>query len=333
MLTRRWLSGVLAALALGLLAVVWPARSDSQARPSNPHGQSRTMLANGKWLLTGGTTDSGTPAPAVILETNSNDIEVLSGELVHDHSWHTATLLPDGKVLIAGGVDRAGHVIADPEVFDPERQSFAPAPSTGLSARAYHSATLLTDGTVLLAGGVSDNNTPLSSADLWDFRTKTGKGLTTEMMPLGRRPISKLLPDGTVLLSTRTAQAAYEPWRLSFLPAHAESRDASLRENRGADVPLGAAIAIRFSKRLRAESLNSGTVALSDGVRHIDARIVPAEQGMLVFITPTAPLALATRYLVKIDGAKDESGSVFQYAASLRIIDGQQQTRGPIPPA
>jgi hypothetical protein len=255
-------------------------------------------------------------------------------------------LLPDGKVLIAGGLGKDGHVVAEPEIFDPERRSFESAPSSGLSARAYHSATVLTNGAVLLAGGVSDNNTPLRSADLWDFRTRTGKRLVAEMMSLGRRPISTLLPDGTVLLTAGTEEArmrrgkteVYERWRLSFLPLQAKPRDpefpamdASLSENRRSETPVGAVIGIRFSRPLRVESLNSRTVVLSDGAKQIDARIVPAEQGMLVFITPTAPLALAARYTLAIDGAKDERGIPFQYVASLRIIDGQM--RGPIPPA
>jgi hypothetical protein len=281
------------------------------------------MLPNGKWLLLGGQSDSGTVSPAVIVDPNSNDIEVLSGDLVRDRSWHTATLLPDGKVLIAGGLGKDGHVVAEPEIFDPERRSFEPAPSSGLSARAYHSATLLTNGSVLLAGGVSDNNTPLHSADLWDFRTRTAKRLAADMMPLGRRPISRLLPDGTVLLSARTEEAdspggktpVYQPWRLSFLPTYVKPPNPQFPVMDPANTVIG----IRFSRPLRAESLNSGTVKLSDGVKQIDARIVPAEQGMLLFITPTAPLLPATRYMLAIDGAKDERGIPFQYAASLCI--------------
>jgi hypothetical protein len=64
--TRKWLSGVLSALSLVLLAVAWPIMSDSQGRTNDSPGQSRTMLPNGKWLLIGGITDSGTVAPAVI---------------------------------------------------------------------------------------------------------------------------------------------------------------------------------------------------------------------------------------------------------------------------
>jgi len=145
---------------------------------------------------------------------------------------------------------------------------------------------------------------------------------------LSPQPVATLLSDGTVLLSARTAEAdlggikaqVYAPWLQSFLPSYAAPRnpqvsalEGSVPENRAADVPVDAVIGIRFSKRLRAESLSSATIVLSDGVRHVDARIVPAE-GILVFITPTEPLARATPYMVAIDGAKDEEGSPVPYS-------------------
>ena len=166
----------------------------------------------------------------------------------------------------------------------------------------------------------------LSSADLWDFRARTGTKLAAEMAPLGRRPVAKLLSDGSVLLSEHVDRGGinaqvYAPWLQSFLPSYAQPPDpvvsaveGSVPENRGTDVPVDTVIGIRFSKRLRAESLSAATVTLSDGVRHIDTRIVPAEQGMLVFVTPTAPLALSTLYMLAIDGAKDEGGSPLPYS-------------------
>jgi hypothetical protein len=283
MTTGKWSYGFLSGLVLMLLAVALPIISDSQERVS-----------------------IGTGA------------ELLSGKLIHDRSWYSATLLPDGKVLVFGGLDKAGHVIADPEIFDPEQQRFEPAPVSGLSARAHHSATLLTDGTVLLAGGVSDSGVAAHSADLWDFRTRTGKTLAAEMMALDRQPTARLLPDGTVLLS---GPQVYVPSLETFLASYARPLDpvvttveGSVPENRAADVPVDAVIGIRFSRRLRVGSVNAATVMLSDGLKNIGIRIVPAGQGMLVFITPKAPLDLGTSYMMAIDGVKDERGNPVPYS-------------------
>ncbi|RYZ40619.1 MAG: hypothetical protein EOO71_15370 [Myxococcaceae bacterium] len=68
---------------------------------------------------------------------------------------HTATLLADGRVLIAGGYapgrDGARPVSGTTEVFDPVAGTFSPGPDVG--ARAFHTASLLPKGTVLLTGG------------------------------------------------------------------------------------------------------------------------------------------------------------------------------------
>lgn len=66
---------------------------------------------------------------------------------------HTATLLPDGRVLIVGG-NSVTDTLASAEIYDPLTGSFAFAGSTG-TPRSTHTATLLPDGTVLVAGGNS----------------------------------------------------------------------------------------------------------------------------------------------------------------------------------
>ena len=66
-------------------------------------------------------------------------------------SGHTATLLKDGRVLLAGGEGSAGAV-STLEVFDPATSAFAFA-GTMSSARKDHAAALMADGRVLIAGG------------------------------------------------------------------------------------------------------------------------------------------------------------------------------------
>ena len=74
---------------------------------------------------------------------------------------HTATLLFDGKVLVAGGYN-GGH-LDSAELYDPASQTWI-ATSSLTSARARHTATLLSNGQVLAAGGLDG----LSSAELYD---------------------------------------------------------------------------------------------------------------------------------------------------------------------
>jgi hypothetical protein len=85
-------------------------------------------------------------------------------------SGGTATLLPDGRVLIAGGLDAAGtgDASAAAELFDPKTQTFT-ATGSVVVPRCANTATLLNDGRVLIVGGKSSNgaSTGLASAELF----------------------------------------------------------------------------------------------------------------------------------------------------------------------
>src|SRR5688572_2774018 len=63
---------------------------------------------------------------------------------------HTATLLPDGKVLVAGGFAGEANSLSSTEVFDPATRTFVPGGKMN-AARSSHTATLLPNGKVLIA--------------------------------------------------------------------------------------------------------------------------------------------------------------------------------------
>jgi N-acetylneuraminic acid mutarotase len=78
---------------------------------------------------------------------------------------HTATLLNNGDVLVAGGGNTA--TLSSAELYDPAANSWSPAASMATS-RQDHTATLLNNGTVLIVGGSDNNTVPLASAELYD---------------------------------------------------------------------------------------------------------------------------------------------------------------------
>ena len=77
---------------------------------------------------------------------------------------HTATLLGNGKVLVAGGVSSSGY-LASAELYDPATNTWSAAPSMN-SARYRCAATLLPTGKVLVAGGFFQGIT--ATAELYD---------------------------------------------------------------------------------------------------------------------------------------------------------------------
>ncbi|MFI5259540.1 MAG: kelch repeat-containing protein [Candidatus Limnocylindrales bacterium] len=126
-----------------------------------------------------------------------------AGTMTYPRSGETATLLPDGLVLIVGGYDN-GLPLASAELYDPETGIFSPTGSL-TNARYYHSATLLPDGQVLIAGGVDGGNT----AELFDPKRRafspTGSMATERVFQS-----STLLPDGRVLVAGGAQDASVE---------------------------------------------------------------------------------------------------------------------------
>ena len=123
---------------------------------------------------------------------------------------HTATLLNNGEVLVAGG-DASAVVLSSAELYNPSAGTFSYTGSMK-TARTFHGAALLSNGDVLIAGGESSLSpaTCLSSAELYNPSngtfTYTGS-LTTAMCGT----TATMLQDGKVLVSDGATAELYDP--------------------------------------------------------------------------------------------------------------------------
>jgi hypothetical protein len=115
---------------------------------------------------------------------------------------HTATLLPNGKVLVAGGYGMEGdyaNSLSSAELFDPATETWT-ATGTLNEKRRHHTANLLANGKVLIADGYGDVNDVLSTAELYDPAT----GAWTPTGALVAEPVvgtATLLTNGMVLVT------------------------------------------------------------------------------------------------------------------------------------
>jgi hypothetical protein len=179
----------------------------------------------------------GAEGTAAVTVTAPNPL-IAAGMMVTAHVQHTATLLADGMVLIAGGGT------ASAELFDPSTRRFA---LTGrmMRPRTGHSATLLPNGRVLIAGGETDPASyPASgTAELYDPATGTFSP-TGVMLQAQWDNSATLLPNGKVLITGGTTGSTsccpiaafpelYDPSTGSFTAAGAYATLGAVAETNG----------------------------------------------------------------------------------------------------
>jgi Galactose oxidase, central domain/Kelch motif len=130
---------------------------------------------------------------------NASGVFTNTGSLGTERARHTATLLPNDKVLVAGGINDDNGYLASGELYDPASGNWTVTGSL-LTARDLHTATLLPNGKVLVAGGSNDTSPRLASAELYDPAsgawTATGSLLTAR-----HSHTATLLPNGKVLVA------------------------------------------------------------------------------------------------------------------------------------
>ncbi|HXL79282.1 MAG TPA: kelch repeat-containing protein [Pyrinomonadaceae bacterium] len=146
----------------------------------------------------GSTHESSEPTNNPLAATDASTISPTSN-MTAARSGHTATLLPNGQVLIAGGMERNGVLFRSAELYDPTTGRFTAANQSMNTQRVGHSATPLRNGKVLIAGGWSSQGL-LATAELYD----PGAGVFT---PTGSMSVARgdftatLLASGDVLVA------------------------------------------------------------------------------------------------------------------------------------
>jgi N-acetylneuraminic acid mutarotase len=130
----------------------------------------------------------------------ANSFAALTATLTTPRGGHTATLLPNGRVLIAGGFNNSSIALNTAELFDPVTQTFTPLIATMTSHRANHTATLLPSGQVLLTGGNSAGVT-FNTAEVYDPVGNSFTALAPTMTTVRSVHTATLLPIGRVLLA------------------------------------------------------------------------------------------------------------------------------------
>jgi RHS repeat-associated protein len=303
------------------------------AQPSLSPGQTAAQLPDGRWLIV------GPQADATVLDATTGKATALAAKLVFARQGASATLLPDGTVLILGGQGRNGAFVNEAERYEPDTGRFAAIGAAGLISRAHHTATLLSDGRVLIIGGVDAKGQLVQEAELFDPAKLAVERFNARLQTARMRHVAALLPAGSVLAwgghdhaqSPLNQGELYDPASQRFTVVNAE-RAAELarpliaagpasilgldpaRDAR--DVSVTQRLSVRFDKRLAVATLSNQTVTLIGPNGSVPLKVVPAEGGLLLFITPREDLLPASRYTLFIKGAQDVHGQALPFVVS-----------------
>jgi RHS repeat-associated protein len=302
-------------------------------------GQSATLLPDGRWLLIGGQDAGGLPTASMfVVDGRNGQRQSLASHLNQARTGHSATLLPDGRILVLGGALTTGAIASAAERFDPATGVFETLPPTSLIPRARHTVTLLADGRLLVAGGVDARNVPLYDAELYNTVSGEVERFNAKLNSERLDDLAALLPASTVLLwggvdvhgVPLAGAEVYDPAQQRFIAVTAENAAAlagllesaaapavatSEPANGALQIGVEKTISISFSKRLDVASLNAQTVVLLGAEGAIEARVTPAERGVLLFVKPSRDLLPDSPYTLFISGAKDSAGRELPFTA------------------
>jgi len=191
------------------------------------YGHTATLLANGNVLVAGG--HGPTPQINYYPYPTSSSARIFNpvtgdwtptGSMGTARQWHTATLLPNGKVLAAGGHQQTPATIglASAEIFDPGTGTWTPTGSLGM-AREHHTATILPNGKVLVAGGTSFGAGLFTSTELYDPAAGTWSA-TGSLGSARVFHVTMQIQDGSVLVA-----GGFYPYPWSQYRANTERYD------------------------------------------------------------------------------------------------------------
>ncbi len=202
--------------------------SSAQSQTVNPRSTSTTASVSPTTVVVGqlstvtlSVADTATTGPS-----GAPGVFVAATNMLNTgRTGQAAALLPNGTVLVAGGEDSGGNVLASGETYDPTAGKFTVMPNSLTQGVTGATATLLPDGTVLFAGGSTDGTASGATgvAEIFDPIAQTFTQLSSALATPRYGATATLLATGKVLIAggengsgTLNSMEIYDPVAQTF---------------------------------------------------------------------------------------------------------------------
>jgi len=163
--------------------------------PAGRLGQTATLLPDCRVLVVG---DNPT---AVTYDYLTGTFTPAGSEGAFQRSYQTATLLANGEVLIAGGVNGEGTPLASASVFNPATDTFTPTANPMATPHTQGFAARLADGRVIVGGGLNAPGKPTTAVEIYDPATNSfSAAAPLPPNPIAVSPEAATLSNGQVIV-------------------------------------------------------------------------------------------------------------------------------------
>jgi RHS repeat-associated protein len=290
-------------------------------------GHTATLLTDGRVLILGGldasrvALESGESfeAPSSLLyDPRNGQVTVLPHALAVPRHNHTATLLPDGTILVVGGRSE-DEILRSAELFDPVTGESRLLEAQLHTARVRPTASLLNDGRVLIAGGRTTKDA-LASVEVFDPVAQTFVKLRPKLREERFNHTATVLPTGEILIAGGREDDDKDPTRDTelYFPPGVDTTPPTVRAVTPAGDATGVSptplIAIRFSEPINVTTLKSATLTLTGPIAAgsnspVAGTVSSGEEGLLAFFVPAVQLGAGATYTLRLQGLTDRAGN------------------------
>ncbi len=194
------------------------------------HGASMVLLANGKVLITGGTTDGVDEASAELYDYQTGTWTLLSSPLTHAKAFHKSMKLADNRILISGGQNTNGDagVSKSCDFFDQTSNTFTSGPVLSEGKNACTPFLLYNGGVMVFGIGNASQPSDTRCLEIYNFMSNTWTSQPYTVPGSQRYTITSITSEQVLIAGGETGSGATDKCYTVSQPPYCIAPDLTL---------------------------------------------------------------------------------------------------------